>query len=454
MKQGSIRRRLLGFLLGSLVLIWALMLTISYQKAHEEIHELADIRLQQGAHTLLMLDLKRLARAARMSERNDADEKIDHEHDDEAPPLAFQVWTNEGQLLLASAGAPPAPHQTQNGFISQTIDQRNWRSYNVHDRKHDYQLTVLEPLSVRNHPVIELASRMGQVLALALPLLTLLGWLSIRHGLLPLMRISEAIRTRDACNLEPIQLQQIPEEIYPLISALNALLQRLAHSLDKERAFTADAAHELRTPLAAIKIQGEVALAAQDEATRRQAIEQVISGVNRTTHLVQQLLLLARLEHGEATSNQRVDLAQIAVDGLALRADEAGRKGIDCALEAEPGCILQGNPAMLSTLLDNLLDNAIKYGQHGNHITVNVKREPDALRLSVRDDGDGVAEAERIRLRDRFFRVEGQSAPGSGLGLSIVEKIAIAHGGTLTIDNGPGGRGLEAGVRFPVPSSA
>lgn len=450
MRRYSIRRRLLWLLVGSLVLVWGAMLGVSYHKAQEEIHELADARLQQGAHTLLMLDLKRLSRFARMNEANVSEDGKYDEHDNVVPPLAFQVWGDDGKLLLTSAGAPPAPYMPKNGYATRTIDHHDWRSYSVHDRKRDYQVTVLEPLSVRQHPVAELAGRMGQVLALALPLLALLVWLSIRHGLRPLMRLSEAIGARDAANLEPIQLRQVPDEVHPLITALNKLLERLAHSLDKERAFTADAAHELRTPLAAIKVQAEVALGAQDESVRRQAIEMVIAGVNRTTHLAQQLLLLARLEHLEPDVRQSVDLGQVAADCVAQRVDEADKKEIECELEAERNCTLQGDPAMLAVLLDNLLDNAIKYGHRGGHIVVSVKREASGLCLAVEDDGEGVAEADRARLRDRFFRVEGQAAPGSGLGLSIVEKIAAAHSGSVDIHGGLNGRGLGVSVRFPV----
>lgn len=450
MKRYSIRRRLLWLLLGSLVVVWSAMLGVSYHKVHKEIHELADARLQQGAHTLLTLDLKRLARLAKTSETNETKHDEDDGHRDDVPPLAFQVWGDDGKLLLASAGVPAARYLSGNGYATRTIDRQDWRSYSVHDRKRDYQVTVLEPLFIREHPIAELAGRMGQVLALALPLLALLIWLSIRHGLRPLMRLSDAISARDAINLESIQLQQVPDEARPLIAALNDLLQRLAHSLDKERAFTADAAHELRTPLAAIKVQAEVALAAHDESISRHAIEQVIAGVNRTTHLAQQLLLLARLEHVEHDARQAVDLGQMAADCVAQRADEAGQKEIECELKAEFDCVLQGDPAMLAVLLDNLLDNAIKYGRRGGRIVVSVRRDAGVLLLTVEDDGDGVSDTDRARLRDRFFRIEGQAAPGSGLGLSIVEKIAAAHGGTVDISVGLGGRGLGVSVRFPA----
>lgn len=451
MKRFSIRRRLLLLLLGSLVLVWAAMLAVGYEKAREEIHELADARLQQGARTLMMLDLKRLARLAQTGEAGAKDEADGHHVEAiGAQPLAFQIWGDDGQLLLASAGAPAAPQDLHDGYATRNIDGRSWRSYSLRDARHDYRVTVLEPLALREHPANQLAGRMGQVLLLALPVLALLIWFGIGQGLRPLARLSDAIAVRDAGNLEPIRLGRVPAEAQALVAALNDLLERLARSLDKERAFTGDAAHELRTPLAAIKVQAQVALAAQDEASRRQAIEQVIAGVDRTTHLAQQLLALARLDHIEPGARQTVDLGGLATDRVAQRADDALRNHIELELAAERGCQLAGDPAMLATLLDNLLDNAIKYGRSGGQAIVRVRREAGALLLAVMDDGDGVAEADRARLRDRFFRVEGHAASGSGLGLSIVEKIAVAHGGSVEIGTGLQGRGLGVTVRFPA----
>ncbi|WHZ12133.1 MAG: Sensory histidine kinase QseC [Burkholderiaceae bacterium] len=451
MTRFSIRRRLLLLLLGSLVLVWAAMLGVGYEKAREEIHELADARLQQGARTLMMLDLKRLARLAQAGKAGEKGEADGH-HADEGgvQPLAFQVWGDDGRLLLASAGAPAATQDLHDGYATRSIAGRDWRSYSLRDSRHDYRVTVLEPLATREHPANQLAGRMGQVLLLALPVLALLIWFGIGQGLRPLARLSDAIAVRDAGNLEPIQLRRVPAEAQALIAALNDLLERLAHSLDKERAFTADAAHELRTPLAGIKVQAQVALAAQDDASRRQAIEQVIAGVDRTTHLAQQLLLLARLDHIESGMRQAVDLGRLAADRVAQRADDALRNNIELELAAEPDCQLAGDPAMLATLLDNLIDNAIKYGRSGGQAIVSVRREVGALLLAVMDDGGGVAEADRARLRDRFFRVEGHAATGSGLGLSIVEKIAAAHGGAVDIGTGLQGRGLGVMVRFPA----
>lgn len=441
MTHFSIRRRLSWLVLGSLVLVWIAMLALSYNKAHEEIHELADAHLQQAARTLLMLDLKRLSRLTKTDEQATQNTK-----QDEASPLTFQVWSDDGKLLLHSAGAPATVFQAQQGYATQTVKDEIWRSYAVHDDKRHYQINTLEPLRARDHLIRKLAIRMGQVLLFALPLLALLIWVSISLSLRPLGRLSEAVAIRNSNQLESIQLQQVPTEVQALITALNRLLEQLARSLDKERAFTADAAHELRTPLAAIKVQAQVALETQDDTSRRHAINQVIAGVNRTTHLAQQLLLLARLEHIKPDEQKTVDLSQLAADCIAQRADEATRKGIELDLKTKPDCTLAGDPEMLRVMLDNLLDNAIKYGRTDGQIVVSVQRTASQLILIVADDGEGVSPADRTRLRDRFFRVAGSDISGSGLGLSIVEKIATAHHGTLEIGTGLQQRGLSVTI--------
>lgn len=445
MKNFSIRRRLVLLLLGSLVLVWIAMLGFGYTKAHEEVHELADARLRQSARTLMLLDLKRLGKVVKAERQDD-----DHDIDSDSGPLGFQVWSDDGEMLLQGAKAPSASFRAGEGFATFDVDHQQWRSYASRDYARHYQVRVFEPMRARDHMIAKLAQRMAQVLLLALPLLALLIWVSIGRGLRPLERLSHVIAARNADNLDPIPLEHAPTEARALTDALNHLLQRLAHSIEKERSFTADAAHELRTPLAAIKVQAQVALAAQDDPTRRHAIGQVIAGVNRTTHLAQQLLLLARLDHIEPAARQAVDLGQLVRECAVRHADEAAHRGIEIQVLAASLCVLQGDSAMLSIMIDNLLDNAIKYGRARGRIEAAVDCETSALALSVKDDGQGVAVEHRQRLRDRFFRTQNGDVPGSGLGLSIVEKIASAHNGIVLVGEGLAGRGLGVTIRFWV----
>lgn len=450
MKSPSIRRRLLALLLGSLVLVWGAMLAYGYRELSHEVDELADARLEQNARTLMLLDLTRLysLASANGQEREEAHEDT-HEEDEHAGPLGFQVWTDEGKLLLQAAGAPDAAYEARDGHAHLALGGQRWHAFALRDARHGYRVRVFEAEATRSFVVNELARDMGRWLLLALPALALLVWMSTTRGLRPLAAISSAIGSRHADNLQPLDLARVPAEIRPLTDSLNNLLQRLSESIDRERSFTADAAHELRTPLAAIKVQAEVALAADSDAQRRHALAQVIAGVQRTVHLAQQLLLLARLDHADEAGMQPVDLGQAAADSAARHADEAERKGIELDFSADAGCVLRADPVGISVMIDNLLDNAIKYGRAAGHIRVRVMREDAQVTISVMDDGPGVAPEYRTRLTGRFFRVPGSGAEGSGLGLAIVERIAKQYRGVVVIGDGLDGTGLGVTVRLP-----
>jgi len=453
MKSVSIRRRLLVLLLGSLVIVWSAMLAYGYVELNDEVDELADAHLEQNARTLVLLDFKRLHALAADDEPRQHDRTKNHgndEHgDDDTKPVGFQVWADDGTLLLHAPGAPDAAFDARNGHRVLTRDGKRWHSFALRDPRHGYQVRVFEEETTRSHLVNKLARRMAQSLLLALPLLAALIWFGTGRGLAPLTTMSRAIGSRNADNLQPLDLARVPAEVQALADSLNKLLGRLSESIDRERSFTADAAHELRTPLAAIKIQAEVALATENDEQRRHAIAQVIAGVHRSTHLAQQLLMLARLDHAAAADMQPVDLAQAAVDSAARRANEAERKGIELDVACDKECILRGDPMALSIMIDNLIDNAVKYGRAGGHVAVRVARESSQVRLSVRDDGPGVAPEYRSRLTGRFFRIPGSGVEGSGLGLAIVERIVKRYGGTLDIGDGMDGMGLGVTICLP-----
>ncbi|TCS33503.1 two-component system sensor histidine kinase QseC [Paucimonas lemoignei] len=448
MKTFSIRRRLAGLILGSVLLVWMAMLLAGYLEAHEELYELADARLEENARTLALLDLRSLTLLAAATRENRHDDHEAKRH------IGFQVWTDDGKLLVQSVGAPAAEFDARRGYALLTADGRGWHSYALQDSERGYLVRVFEAARARDKVIRESAARMGQVLLFALPALGLLIWFSVGQGLRPMTTLSLLLAKRDAENLEPLPLEEVPAEARVLVQALNQLLQRVSQSMERERAFTADAAHELRTPLAAIKVQAEVALAATDEGQRRDAIQQLIAGVNRTSRLVQQLLMLARLEQPGKADMQTVDLSDVAAESVARFADEAMRRDMEPELKAESGCLLQGNPVALAMLVDNLLDNAVKYGRAGGNILVSVASEGGGVALRVCDDGPGVTPQDRLRLADRFFRVSGSNVEGSGLGLSLVERIAQQYGGDVSFGPGLGGHGLGVTVKFSALSDA
>lgn len=447
MKPFSLRRRLTLLILASIVFVWGAMLAFSYREAREEVGELADARLGEVAQALMLLDLKRLSALAEAQGSTAIDD--DHDGDkDRAKKIAFQVWDGDGTLLLHSVGAPETPFVRRLGFEAARWHGDVWRTLAIWNQRRAFQVRVFERMSVRDDLASSVALRMLEPLLYALPILAVVVWLSVGRGLTPLHGLSKAIAARGPQNLEPIRPGRVPNEIRPLIDSLNDLLRRLSQSIDKERRFTADAAHELRTPLSAIKVQAEVALAAEEQAEQRYALAQIIEGVNRTAHLVQQLLLLARLDHPDSGSARQVDLGELAAQCAGRYAEGALKKDIDLGVSTEPERVVAGDPAMLDVLIGNLIDNAIRYTQEHGRIEVSVTRQDEATLLSIKDNGPGVPEEARSRIMDRFYRVEGSPAPGSGLGLSIVERVATAHGATVELEQGLDGRGLGVKVRF------
>lgn len=270
-------------------------------------------------------------------------------------------------------------------------------------------------------------------------------------GLLPLGVVARQVQRRAPDNLAPLGERGVPREVSPLVQALNALFGRLRASFEQERRFTADAAHELRTPLAAVKTQAQVALAASSEDERRRALSKVVVGVDRATHLVEQLLLLARLDpQADLPGPVPVALHDLAASCIGEQAQVAADKDVTLALESGDEAVVLGNPTLLSVLLRNLIDNAIRYAPAASEVEVSIKRNHAGATLRVTDNGLGIPEDERDRVFDRFYRVVGAVERGSGLGLSIVKRIADLHHATIHLSQGSGGRGLAVEVSFPA----
>jgi two-component system, OmpR family, sensor histidine kinase QseC len=301
----------------------------------------------------------------------------------------------------------------------------------------------------RHELVNRIAWRLIAPALFGLPLLGAWIWLATRRALQPLNAVAAQIATRQPERLHALAPASAPEEIRPLVEAINDLFGRVELALESERRFTADAAHELRTPLAALVTQAQVALRARDAEERQHAIEQLVAGSRRAARLVDQLLTLARLDPDAARPTDAVKLDRLAEEVCAAHGGQALLKNIVLELDAVPVTVT-GNADMLLVLLRNLVDNALRYTPPGGRVTVAVAPG----RLSVTDSGPGIPVAERQRVFDRFHRLAGQDTEGSGLGLSIVARIAEMHGATITLDSGEDGAGLCVGVNFPSTSHA
>jgi len=287
-------------------------------------------------------------------------------------------------------------------------------------------------------------------LALALPLLGLAAWWAVHRGLAPLRALSQQLGERSPQAIDRVQLPGAPTELKPLLDALNGLFGRIAELVDGERRFTADAAHELRTPIAAIRAQAQVALGESEDVARRRALTATLAGCDRAARLVDQLLTLARLEGGQAAPGaEPVDLAALARREAAALASQALDKNQTLEVDAAD-CRVRGDATLLAVLVRNLLDNAIRYSPPGAQVQLSLGVDMAGVQLRVQDSGPGLADADRLRLGERFFRVLGSGQGGSGLGWSIVRRIVAAHGWTVQVGASAALGGLDVRLQAPA----
>ncbi|WP_392537424.1 ATP-binding protein [Legionella sp. 227] len=365
----------------------------------------------------------------------------------------FQVWTNGGKLLLHSSSAPKIPLTSEvDGFSDKKISKQDWRVFTTYNDKAGIRTVLAERYDTRN----ELGHRIAQddlyIMLLTFPLSGLLIWIIIGRGLDSLDKVAEEVANRAPSHLEPVDLHEVPEEIKPVIDELNKLFFRLKEGFEREKRFAADAAHELRTPLAALKTQAQVALHSNDVEEKNQALQKLIASVNRSTHIVQQLLTMSRLvpEAAHMEEKDEVNLSRLTREILAMLAPAAVEKQIDLEFESDAeNLIIYGNSTALGILIRNLVDNAIRYCNEHGRIIVRLAKLKNEIMLEVSDNGPGIPSELQSRVFERFFRVLGNKSPGSGLGLAIVQQIAELHGGRLMLDTPKEGTGLI--VRFFVP---
>jgi len=441
-----LRQRLLILALSSIVVVWVVALLLTFYSTREELNELFDAHLAQVASLLSAQSMHEL----------DEIEGYDVpllSHFSEA--VAFQVWesgTNNGTVLrLRSANAPQSmlTKRDRTGFSDVVIDGQKWRVFSSWDETHGiYLIHVAERVSDREHASGAIAYNLLLPLLLSLPLLAILLWVAITRGLRPLDKLARDVGQREPDNLSALDASSAPQEVVPLIERLNRLFIRIDASRQRERRFTADAAHELRTPVAAIKAQAQVAQAASGSAERIHAIDNAILGCDRAAHLIDQLLTLARLDALDDRAAEPCPLREIASGVIAEIAPVALEKDVHIELLEGDETTVRGNPGLLRVLLRNLVDNAVRHTPSGSAVRVNVVNRQGEVCLSVSDNGPGIPEQDRERVMERFYRPSGTQGSGSGLGLSIVKRIAEIHAATLRMVHPEGGDGLSVEVVF------
>ena len=423
----SIRRRLLAYLSGGLLALWLATALASAAVALHEINEIADSQMSQLARSLMQVPQAAAGSTADLPPAGGA----------ESSNNGFAIWDKHGTLLLADRYGREIPFQTASGFHNNRAAWQGsaWRYLYLHDEHSGRTVAVSQRLKERLSTLTNALWVQLTLTFLSLPLLLWLIARGIRRGLTPLDLLAGELAARNAQSLQPVS-EQVPAETLPLVQSLNALLARVAESLAREQRFTADAAHELRSPLAALKVQAEVLAMSSDEAEQQHHLGNIHESIDRANRLTEQLLTLARLDPIQALPDaQPIDWQHTAHQALQSVNLQAREKRVQLKLECACGFGQvfppQGNEVLLQLMLRNLLDNAIRYSPPNSHVTLTLA----ANGLSVCDEGPGIAAEHLPRIRERFYRLPGQSQQGSGLGLSIVERIADLHGLRLDLVN-------------------
>lgn len=423
----SLQGRVLALVMGLVAAVWVATAVTTWLDARHELDELLDGHLAQAAALLVV------QQAGEIEEHHDVRTPALHRY---APKVAFQVF-HEGRLVLESENAPRHPMLDpdgfREGFRTVTIDGVRWRVFATRGSERDVQVYVCEQVRSRDSILWAVLEGALWPMALALPLLALALWWAVHRGVAPLRRLGSALARRDPRALEPVSIAGAPSEMAPMVDALNGLFARIATLLESERRFTSDAAHELRTPIAGIRAQAQVALAEADDARRRHALEATIAGCDRLARLVDQLLTLARLEAGGGADMDRVDLAAVAERVAAELAPGAIAKEQSLDFVRQGEAPVRGSETLLAVLVRNLVDNAIRYSPRGARVHIAAGMEGGRARLTVEDGGPGMSDADRARLGERFFRALGTGESGSGLGWSIVKRIAATQGLELAV---------------------
>jgi len=429
----SIRARLLIALTILVALVSILAASVTYRRVLQETSDLFDYQLRQMALIL----------RSQVSIAPHVEVPLDQGGSD----FVIQIWDLFGTRVYLSRPGLPMINQIVLGYTNLSLRGENWRAYGLQTA--DGVIQIAQPVKVREALARAAALRVVVPLLFMLPLMVVLVAWIVGRGLEPLKAVTAEVQRRDARSLDPLVGQDLPLEIAPLVSELNRLLARLSTAFTAQRAFIADAAHELRSPLTALRLQLQLLDRAPDPTARGEARERLGAAVTRAIHLVEQLLALARSDPGESTlAPEAVDLSAVAAAGIADNSVLAAARNVELGLDARPHLIVQGDADALRTLVRNLVDNAVRYTPPGGSVQVYCRETRDAASLEVCDTGPGIAPADRERVFDRFYRHPAATEGGTGLGLAIVKAIAANHAATVRMDEAAGG-GLHVTVNFP-----
>lgn len=450
----SIRQRTLTLILGLLFLGLLIMTAVNLHDSNHEIDEVYDAQLAQNARLLqgvMRMPMASKEQAELYQAFNQAlglaVPKVDgHPYESK---IAFQVWNSDGTLLVHTASAPAfTSPPSKAGFSAITdVNNRAWRAFVLEDAQYNLKIWVGERDDVRDDLVNRIVRHTVLPNLIGCVLLAAVIWLAIGWGLKPLVNMAQTLRARHPGSLEPLHLNPLPTELEPMQAALNRVLAQIQEVMGRERRFIADAAHEMRAPLAVLKVHAENLKDAASEDDRRASLEHLMAGVDRTTRLVNQLLTMARIEpRTSALEAPKTDLVATVRDSLVQMTPWLLSKELELVFDPvdEVG-LVKVDTGIIQIALNNLVSNAANFSPPGGLITVGLAKHHDHYELSVEDQGPGIDEAERDRLFERFYSRGNDH--GAGLGLTIVQSIANRLDGQVRLENRPSG-GLRATFEF------
>lgn len=449
--MNSIRTRLLTVLLGSTGLVWLLAVAWIYLGTQAELERVLDARLMEAARMVnSLLTDRRIELALAGDGGRDAATAFEMGGQPYERQLSCQIWSLDGALVGRSEHAPEGRlTDAWSGFSETVVEGETWRVYAIENDDLGVRVMVGDRIGMRDRLVGDVITGLVLPAALILPFLAGVIWLSVRRGMSPLNDMAHALSSRAATDLRPLPDKNLPEEIAPAVHALNDLFRRVEAAREREKSFTAFAAHELKTPLAGLKTQAQIALAGSDGDVHANALRQISAGVDRTSRLVRQLLDLAAVEASDSAPALVTGRPIEVVERVVAEMPQAGDRMIAVEKGVEDGGIdARFEPTFLALALRNLIENAINHTPEGGAVVIRVAETEGRVDITIDDEGPGVPTGELPRITERFFRGRDKSAAGSGLGLAIVEEAAARMGGALRLQNRDP-HGLRAVLSLP-----
>jgi two-component system sensor histidine kinase QseC len=455
--MNSIRIRLFAILIATTGAVWLFAAAWIYASTQAEVERVLDARLMEAARMVSSLITDHQidpSAAANAATADTPPPPFKEAGGGYSRQLSCQIWSLQGSLVSRSESAPATSLASHtDGFEETEIEGERWRVYAVVNPTLGVRVLVGDSLEIRDRLIGDVIKGLLLPGIVILPVLAALIWLSVGRGLAPLTRIAEGLAGRSASELHPVDAGSVPREVRPVIRALNSLFGRVAEARDRERSFTAYAAHELKTPLAGLKTQAQVALRTDEPSVQRDALSRISTSVDRTNRMVRQLIDLAAVDASQdVTSDEEVDIAVLVGEVAWELENQLAANDVHVAMElsdqAQPPTVIRGDRILVRLVLRNLLENAIQHSPKAGEVRCRVLARTNEVCVEILDQGPGIKQEDEKRVTERFFRGSKAHGHGSGLGLSIVQMALARLGGSLTFERGA--RWFVARASFPI----